>query len=1634
MLSTESIKNANQARHYFLGEDNYYTKENDATEKSQWWGKGAVLLGLKGEVNPLTFTELLQGKLPNGQQLGVIQNNKLKHRPGFDLTFSVPKSVSLVALLGEDTRIYGVVQQAVDRTLERIEQCATARVTRQGVTAYENTHNLVVAKFLHDISREGDPQLHVHCAVMNMTKRSDNLWRSLASQSGKYGAQVTKEILGFFEHVRHHQQYYGLLFRAELAHELKQLGYDLEKKGKGFFEIVGFSQATLVAYSKRRQQVVACLQEQGYSGAKAAAVATLKTRKPKNINRETLNDLWQTRSKEQGVDGYGEAKAAFSNTLNPQKANNAPLADRLKAKEALQWAMRHLSETEVTFPEVQLINVALQYTLADGINLKTLIQAMHDLQVSSDLVLLSPSHPSRGPCFTTQKLLYYEQKILEAINKEHPSQQPLLLDQKLKAYLLANDDLNGKQKRAIRALFTSKQQLFAIESPTSLDKASLFKPLIELTKLGGYQSIVLTPNKISQVQIKASIQPASSLLNWIKKHFDFTEHHTVAHFIATQEKWLARSQNNLSKAVLFVDQATLLSSKQMHDLVQITQQTGSRLVLLGDSHTLLPWQAGNPLLQMLNAGMAQAIFNKNETDPLLHSHILSVENKLDRLERMADHYINLSQAQQKKACIFMPTRAACDEINSLIHQKLKEKNGMNGHCEVTVLLPTYLSASQSILAKHYREGQWVRFNHPCASQGLKMGKYYQVKSIKAAENVIILQNKGRSMRWNPSKDKALLNHMELFEEKKRELVIGETITWKRTDTRKKLIKGEQLWIADIRHNKIQFRRGNGKSISLSRRASEYYHFDYGYSLTPYQADTLRYDMVIAYQNSTSRQSHRRLFHKIMGQANKQVWLYTENQHQLFATLQKQAGDKATAMGALLGAESSALPYTEQKKLLEKAFIEALDSLKNKEVPGTSMRAEKAVDYALAHLSEREAAFSHKEVLLVALQHAFGQVAIQDIEKAVLNLEQQGALIRGLYSQNGIYWTTAQSLEREKRIIALACASQHKLSAMVTRDQIESYLLKTPLKQEQAKALAAIVSSQDGVLLLQGYAGTGKTTLVKQIENLLKEEASRTQTHYQLLCLAPTHTAVKELKDRGLTAQTLDSYLAHCKSRENLPRQDYRQMIVVDESSMLSNERLHDFLVYTRKTEARSLIMGDPSQYPAIGSGKPFTLLQSYLKTIQLTDIERQKEVTLQKAVREVYKGQYHEVFDTLSKHIIEIESTKEKEMRIDHQEAPLAAIAKDYLSRSSLERSQTLLITLGNDERVALNTMIRKGLKQTNKLQGNQIEATVLVNKNKTSAQKREVSNYQLKDIIRFNYYDKFCGIEKNDYLTVLAIQENFLLLQKEEGQQIAWNPERNGHQVEVYTEARRELLVGDLISWTRSDKGAGLFSRELAQVEAVYPQFCKVRPLKTEKSEEGLITLFHQERKFQHWDHAYAVTGYTAQGKTIPSVMLYMESHRPYLASPASFLVGLTRAVQDITIYTDNKEALLTRLLNHVGSKASALELIAVNQEPSSHDLNNRLPKSYKPKGTDKEIPESLIKQVTREMAKEALAFNEQISQVYSDRALNRMIGEAPMTLCNRQSASKTIPSPTLFSPLEPGSFPRAPHLEKSADKEIEW
>ncbi|EJW2751146.1 conjugative relaxase, partial [Escherichia coli] len=159
MMSIAQVRSAGSADNYYTDKDNYYVL---GSMGERWAGQGAEQLGLQGSVDKDVFTRLLEGRLPDGADLSRMQDGSNRHRPGYDLTFSAPKSVSMMAMLGGDKRLIEAHNQAVDFAVRQVEALASTRVMTDGQSETVLTGNLVMALFNHDTSRDQEPQLHTH--------------------------------------------------------------------------------------------------------------------------------------------------------------------------------------------------------------------------------------------------------------------------------------------------------------------------------------------------------------------------------------------------------------------------------------------------------------------------------------------------------------------------------------------------------------------------------------------------------------------------------------------------------------------------------------------------------------------------------------------------------------------------------------------------------------------------------------------------------------------------------------------------------------------------------------------------------------------------------------------------------------------------------------------------------------------------------------------------------------------------------------------------------------------------------------------------------------------------------------------------------------------------------------------------------------------------------------------------------------------------------------------------------------------------------------------------------------------------------------------------------------------------------
>ncbi|MFH0959659.1 MAG: MobF family relaxase, partial [Pseudomonadota bacterium] len=268
---------AGQAEKYFR-KDDYYLQEGGI-----WQGRGCQALGLVGSIEEKNYHIVLNGRNPVNNE--PLISGKPEKRTGIDLTFSVPKSVSIMALIDEGIKT--AHDKAVSNILDYIERNnIQTREQISGNRKVINTGSLVAGKFDHITSRELDPQLHTHCVIMNLTQKSDGTWRALHNDI------LYKDKMSL-----------GRFYRNELALCLKEIGYELETTDhkQSFFELKGVDQELIKRFSKRRLQIEAVVEHYkqtdkypGLSGSELFERATLNCRKNKNhlIDKDTLKKDW----------------------------------------------------------------------------------------------------------------------------------------------------------------------------------------------------------------------------------------------------------------------------------------------------------------------------------------------------------------------------------------------------------------------------------------------------------------------------------------------------------------------------------------------------------------------------------------------------------------------------------------------------------------------------------------------------------------------------------------------------------------------------------------------------------------------------------------------------------------------------------------------------------------------------------------------------------------------------------------------------------------------------------------------------------------------------------------------------------------------------------------------------------------------------------------------------------------------------------------------------------------------------------------------------------------------------------------------------------------------------------------------
>ncbi len=527
--------------------------------------------------------------------------------------------------------------------------------------------------------------------------------------------------------------------------------------------------------------------------------------------------------------------------------------------------------------------------------------------------------------------------------------------------------------------------------------------------------------------------------------------------------------------------------------------------------------------------------------------------------------------------------------------------------------------------------------------------------------------------------------------------------------------------------------------------------------------------------------------------------------------------------------------------------DAGDRIAATSLPASLTPAQAVVQYAINHLTEREAVVRETALTATALRRAVGLAGPDEVRAEIKRLAGQGALIEAVpayrmadrkdgpalssagwksylqelkgwsdkqaqqYVGNAIKqgslvpaekrYTTQKALAREKAILAIERTGRGAIEPIMTAAAVKTALEGTALSAGQRSAVETIVSTKNRFVGIQGDAGTGKTYTVNQAVALIKQ-ASAVSEGYRTVALAPYGNQVKALKNEGLEAHTLASFL-----RTKDKPIDGKTIIVLDESGVVGARQMEQVMRVVEKAGARMVLLGDTKQTEAIEAGKPFAQLQQDgMQTARISEIQRQKDHELKTAVEHAAEGR---VTPSLA-HIKHVEELKEPIER--HR-----AIVNDYIQLTEPERRETLIVAGTNQARREINRMVRESLDLTGK--GREFDTLTRVDM--TQAQRRFAPSYQPGMVIQPEKDDQKAGLTRGEtYRVKDALPGNALVLQR----QATINP-RKATQLSVYRLERAELSVGDTVRINRNDPGRDLTNGDRMRVAGVIGGVVKSAP-----------------------------------------------------------------------------------------------------------------------------------------------------------------------------------------------------------------
>ena len=961
MLSIGAVASAAQGASYYE-KDGYYAQDDpEHRDASAWFGKGAEALGLSGPVDPDTFRAILEGKVPDGSrtELGKRgRDGEITHRPGRDLTFSAPKSISIAALIGGDERIVGVHDRAVKATLTWIEKNAvetrmqdpeTGRMVRVG------DQKTVVATFRHDTSRNLDPQLHTHSVLANMVQGEDGKWRTMANEK----LYDSKMLI-------------GAIYRNELAAGLTRLGYDIEKThADGRFEIAGVSREAIRAFSTRRAEIEAAMEMRGLGttadNPRHAERAALMTRATKReVDRAELRHIWQRQAADLGLDvgsfapepgvssavadrDAGERSRATGpdTVLTPETARAdlilqpdldpveaadvarhdpadgrsnpatgpAPRAGpddppgRRTGTEAVTWAMAHLSEREAVFPRTDLLAAALAY--APGtLTVEAIEQEVAGLEKAGTLHAVHL--PGARDSLATDRTVGEERETIALMQAGEARGQAPMRRSAVQAQL-HKGALTAGQREAVQLILTAKDRVVGVQGYAGTGKTTMLDRARTLAEKKGWRMMGLAPSASAVKTLSTEARIESQTLQ------GFLARNAGVAAGRLTKRGVSEMRAAFAKTILVVDEGSLASTVQARDLLRIASELRiPRVVLVGDAKQLDAVDAGKPFAQLQAAGMQTAVMDEilRQRDPALKEAVEAslqgdIRRAFDKLganvaeagrrdigREVAARWLALAPEARARTGVMAPSHELRLRINGHIRDELAREGRLQGPVrEVERLVSKGYTQAEKALADNYAKGDVVAFYRSYKRLGVEKGDERRVVGVDGRRRAVLLDDgKGGSVAWRPAQVGGARGGTEVYRSEGIELRAGDRIRWTRNDAGLGVVNSRTAEVMGVANGRVAFRLEDGRRLDLRPGDPQLRHLDHAWASTAHAFQGRTVDNVIAaIEAGHPHLTTQKGFYVEISRARDRAELVTDDASELRAQLQAVTGERIAAL-------------------------------------------------------------------------------------------------------------------------------------------------------------------------------------------------------------------------------------------------------------------------------------------------------------------------------------------------------------------------------------------------------------------------------------------------------------------------------------------------------------------------------------------------------------------------------------------------------------------------------------------------------------------------------------------------------------------------------------------------------------------